>query len=130
MFVDLVLHAPLMLLPCYYIMKECSAGKQNLRNSDVGTITTNALEKYKANMFEDVMAYWKIWLPADIVVMSLPLWLRLPVNHGVSFVYVCILSMMRGDKVEAEEEPAAESVQDATQLLLKSPLQVQVKAQA
>ena len=33
-----------------------------------------------------------------------PLWARLPVNNSISFIYVCLLSFMRG----GEDEDVAE----------------------
>ena len=36
-------------------------------------------------------------------VFALPLWARLPANHAISFVYVCILSIMRGASDDADD---------------------------
>ena len=39
---------------------------------------------------------WSIWIVGDAFVFALPMWARLPANHVISFVYVCILSTTRG----------------------------------
>jgi len=100
---DCIIHGPLIFFPIYYILKEAIQGKQNLFNATFGEYSTNALVKLKKNYWEDLINFWKIWIPGDILVMSLPLWLRLPANHGISFVYVCILSFMRGAPEELPE---------------------------
>ena len=38
----------------------------------------------------------RVWLPADLVCFSVPLYLRLPVRHVVSFVWTAYLSFARG----------------------------------
>lgn len=46
------------------------------------------------------------------MIYSLPIWARLPANHGLSLVWTLILSSMRGDKIEvpAEEEVVVGSI--------------------
>lgn len=89
---------PIWFFPIYYTMKESVQGE----GSTFSEISSNAMAKYRKGAWEDWTAFWKIWIPGDIFVMSLPLWARLPMNHGLSFVYVCILSFMRGAPIEEE----------------------------
>ena len=51
-------------------------------------------------------------VPGDFIIYSLPIWARLPANHGLSLVWTLILSSMRGDKIEvpAEEEVVVGSI--------------------
>ena len=68
-------------------------------------VTKKAMDKYGENYWEDWKALWLIWIPGDVLVFSLPLWARLPANHAISFVYMCVLSFTRGaDEEEVEEE--------------------------
>jgi hypothetical protein len=60
-------------------------------------IWAGALAKYGANFWEDNLGMCAFWLPADIVIYSVPLWMRLPLNHAISFGWVCVVSFMRGD---------------------------------
>ena len=39
---------------------------------------------YKDNFVTDNKAMLSVWLPADIIVFSVPLYLRLPIRHVVS----------------------------------------------
>lgn len=97
---DCFIH-PIWFFPIYYVMKETVQGDTSKPFNVNATI---ALNKYKTNAWDDWKAFWKIWIVGDCVVMSLPLWARLPANHGISFVYVCVLSFMRGAPIEAEAE--------------------------
>ena len=63
-----------------------------------------ALGAYRGNMVSDCMSAWAIWIPGHLVFFSVPLWLRLPVNHAMSFAYVCVLSLMRGRVAPPKED--------------------------
>jgi hypothetical protein len=93
---------PLWFFPMYYTLKESIQGEGYAK--DFNSVVNHAMTKYKKNAAEDWTAFWKIWIAGDIFVMSIPLWARLPVNHGLSFVYVCVLSFMRGASEPTEEE--------------------------
>ena len=46
---------------------------------------------------EDWIGFWKVWIIGDIIVFGMvPMWARLPVNNSISFIYVLVLSFMRG----------------------------------
>jgi hypothetical protein len=93
--VDCFIHAPLIFFPSYYIAKESIQGKGNMLTDPAGVVST-AMGKYYNNCVEDWFAMWKIWVPGDAFVFALPLFARLPANHTISFIYVCLLSYMRG----------------------------------
>jgi len=57
----------------------------------------NAFANWKKNFFQDNIGMSLFWLPMDIVIYSVPLWIRLPLNHGISFLWVCVLSFYRGE---------------------------------
>jgi len=102
-FVDMFVHAPFFFFPCYYLAKECIQGTVSPLEQP-GEVTKKAMGKLSKNMWEDCQALWKIWIPGDVLVFSLPLWARLPANHAISFVYMCILSFTRGGEDEEEEQ--------------------------
>lgn len=86
-FLDLGVHTPLMYYPCFYGIKSLLEGKDM-----VNTITT-----YKANINNDMIAMWKVWVPAQMAnFMFVPLHMRMPFIASVSFGWTIILSMMRG----------------------------------
>jgi len=99
---DNFVHYPLLYFPVFYVFKESIQG--NLSDANPTQIAKEAMSKYYSNMWSDNLAIWALWIPADIVVYSCPMWLRLPLNHGISFVWTCILSFMRGDAIKEEEQ--------------------------
>ena len=118
---DTLVH-PQWFFPIYYALKEALNGTPNVFDADDKLGVARAgVAKYYANNFawffepaaaegarpppgsaeaeplSDFVAFWKIWLVGDMVVYGLcPMWARLPANHVFSFVYVCVLSFMRG----------------------------------
>mmetsp|Transcript_16194 Transcript_16194/g.22770 ORF Transcript_16194/g.22770 Transcript_16194/m.22770 type:complete len:216 (+) Transcript_16194:28-675(+) len=86
---------PCYFFPLYYTMKESIQGTADVPRS-ASEVFNTAMTKFQKNWLEDFKALWKVWIVGDIVIFSCPLWMRLPLNHGLSFVYVCILSYMRG----------------------------------
>ena len=83
------LHIPFLFLPSFYMTQEiCTHGY------DASPL--EALQSFRLNLWKDCMAAWSIWIPGHAIFFSVPLWLRLPVNHAMSFCYVCVLSFTRG----------------------------------
>ena len=58
---------------------------------------SRALQRYRENMWADLVAAWQIWIPGHLIFFSTPLWARLPTNHAMSFGFCCVLSFMRGN---------------------------------
>ena len=58
--------------------------------------TRSRSSRYQTNFAKDEFDLLRVWLPADIVCFSVPLYLRLPVRHVVSFVWTAYLSFSRG----------------------------------
>eukprot|EP00316_Scyphosphaera_apsteinii_P003213 CAMPEP_0119346692 /NCGR_PEP_ID=MMETSP1333-20130426/108135_1 /TAXON_ID=418940 /ORGANISM="Scyphosphaera apsteinii, Strain RCC1455" /LENGTH=100 /DNA_ID=CAMNT_0007359203 /DNA_START=559 /DNA_END=861 /DNA_ORIENTATION=- len=99
----------------YYTLKEALCGQPNIFEADSPTkVGTTALSKYYKNNFDrsseegllaDWLAFWKIWIIGDVVVYGCcPMWARLPMNHVFSFVYICVLSFMRGAPTPSEKQ--------------------------
>ena len=84
------LHIPFIFLPSFYLTQELTS--HGLQDASPRA----ALDACRRNWWSDCCAAWAIWLPGHAVFFSVPLWLRLPVNHAMSFCYVCVLSAMRG----------------------------------
>lgn len=53
---------------------------------------------YRTNFNKDVYDVARVWGPADLVCFSVPMYLRLPIRHIVSFVWTAYLSFVRGKK--------------------------------
>lgn len=82
----------LIYLPTFYIFKaSVFSGSVN-----PSVWVSNGLDSFQANFAKDEFDLIRVWLPADLVCFSVPLYLRLPVRHVVSFVWTAYLSFARG----------------------------------
>ena len=54
------------------------------------------LGNYSTNIAKDGYDIVRVWAPADLICFSVPLYLRLPIRHIVSFVWTAYLSFVRG----------------------------------
>jgi hypothetical protein len=53
-------------------------------------------------------------IPGDLIVYAVPIWLRMPLNHGFSFIWTCYLSFLRGDEQpESGEDQGKQSSSSA-----------------
>mgnify|MGYP006191179741 CR=1 FL=1 len=87
---DVAIHMPFMYFPTFYVVKQAVQGPPG------GNVVVDGLTKYKDNWVADQTAMVKVWLPADVVFFSGPLWLRLPLRHVVSFGWTAYVSFLRG----------------------------------
>lgn len=79
-------------LPTFYIFKASIFSG----STDPTVWTSTGIENYTNNFAKDEIDLIRVWLPADLVCFSVPLYLRLPVRHIVSFVWTAYLSFARG----------------------------------
>jgi hypothetical protein len=83
----------LIYLPSFYIFK---AGVFSGGSTDLSIWVSSGFDTYKQNFAKDEFDLIRVWLPADLVCFSVPIYLRLPVRHIVSFVWTAYLSFTRG----------------------------------
>ena len=83
------IHIPFLFLPSFYLTQEVTThgGAASPRR---------ALTACWSNWYSDCTNAWLIWIPGHAIFFSVPLWLRLPVNHSLSFLYTSVLSLTRG----------------------------------
>ena len=97
---DNFVHYPVVYFPIFYTFKEylqCgTAGEGHAATFG------SAMSKYKVNAFEDNTKMWMLWVPGDLMIYAVPLWMRLPLNHGLSFIWTCYLSFLRGGVPESK----------------------------
>lgn len=91
-------HYTFVYFPVFYTFKEFIQSGDN--DGDDTSLFERALAKYQKNFIEDNLAIWALWIPMDIIIYACPIWMRMPLNHGVSLAWTMILSWMRG-----QEEP-------------------------
>lgn len=82
----------LIYLPTFYVFK-ASVFSGSL---DPAVWASTGFGNYETNFAKDEFDLIRVWLPADLVCFSVPLYLRLPVRHVVSFVWTAYLSFARG----------------------------------
>eukprot|EP00980_Cylindrotheca_fusiformis_P026177 scaffold15497_cov117-Cylindrotheca_fusiformis.AAC.4 len=109
---DVAIHSPFMYFPSYYTVKEI-----------VGSSTWNplvwvsdGLSKYRKNMKEDLTAMALVTIPSDCVQMAIPIHMRMPFRHLISFFWTGYISFSRGkfDEVEEEESNKVSSSDQVT----------------
>lgn len=114
-FLDQCVHHPLMYFPAFYMTKELVMHDK----PDV----VKVLKDYRNNMKEDLLALWKIWVPATLFNFAfMPMHLRIPFVAGVSLLWTMILSTMRGGDVVHSEDMAGGAVTGASYNLLQEGL--------
>jgi len=91
--VDNFVHYTFIYFPVFYVFKESIQG-----GGLDSAVVHRALSKYWKNCVTDNLAMWGLWIPMDVIIYGVPVWLRLPLNHGVSFAWTMILSWMRGNE--------------------------------
>ena len=79
-------------LPTFYIFK-ASVFSGSL---DPSVWIDTGISNFQTNFAKDEFDLLRVWAPADIICFSVPLYLRLPVRHIVSFVWTAYLSFARG----------------------------------
>lgn len=84
----------LVYLPTFYIFK-ASVFSGSLDPSDWFSI---GVDTYVTNFGKDETDLLKVWLPADLICFSVPLYLRMPVRQSVSFLWTVYLSFARGGR--------------------------------
>jgi len=97
---DNFVHYTFIYYPVFYCIKEAMgemAGTVKPEEKEKA-LPVRAMEKYKNNCVQDNMAMWALWIPMDLAIYAVPIWMRLPLNHGVSLVWTMILSSMRGSE--------------------------------
>lgn len=89
---DVIVHLPMMYFPTYYTVKEFVGGN----SWNPADWVKDGVTKYYNNMTEDLTAMIKLWGPSDCVQFVLPLHIRMPFRHLVSFFWTAYVSFTRG----------------------------------
>ena len=100
---DVTVHLPLIYFPTYYTVKEFVS----MKSYNPIDWVKDGCTKYAGNMKEDLSAMIKLWGPSDCVQFVLPLHIRMPFRHLVSFFWTAYVSFTRGAIEETEEEKEA-----------------------
>lgn len=89
---DVIVHLPMIYFPCYYTIKELVVGT----SWNPVHWVTDGVTKYSNNIQEDLTAMIKLWGPSDCIQFVLPIHIRMPFRHMVSFFWTAYVSFTRG----------------------------------
>lgn len=89
---DIFIHLPIMYFPTYYTVKECVGGSSWAPTDWV----KDGVTKYAGNLKEDLTAMVQLWGPSDCIQFVLPIHIRMPFRHLVSFFWTAYVSFTRG----------------------------------
>jgi hypothetical protein len=92
---DIIVHLPLLYFPTYYTVKEFVGGS----SWNPVDWVKDGVTKYSKNAKEDLTAMVQVWGPSDCIQFILPIHMRLPFRHLVSFFWTAYVSFTRG-KIE------------------------------
>lgn len=92
--------------PTFYIFKAvmlrlCRPHNTNSLPSSNNCVQTG-LSEYWKNGATDLLANWAVWIPADVIIFAVPMYLRMPFEHAVSFGWSMFMSAMRGSTVQSD----------------------------
>ena len=97
---DIFVHLPLMYFPTYYTVKEFVGG----HSWNPADWAKDGVTKYVGNMKEDLTAMAQLWGPSDCIQFVLPIHIRMPFRHLVSFFWTAYVSFTRGQIEEVQSE--------------------------
>jgi hypothetical protein len=89
---DIFIHMPLIYFPSYYTVKEFVSGE----GYNPLKLAKEGLGKYMNNAKDDLSAMVTLWGPSDCVQFVLPIHIRMPFRHAVSFFWTSYVSFTRG----------------------------------
>lgn len=101
---DVVVHLPMIYFPTYYTVKECVGG----HSWNPVDWVTDGVTKYTNNAKDDLTAMIQLWGPSDCIQFVLPVHIRLPFRHVVSFFWTSYVSFTRGALDSDEPETIKE----------------------
>ena len=101
-FLENGLNNPILYYPIFYTVKEFIEG---------GPLS-DGWKKYKMNMKEDVIAIWKVWIPAQFINFAFsPMWFRIPFVACVSAFWTGYVSITRGKKMVLDDKVEENTVE-------------------
>ena len=108
-FFDQVINTGMWYYPLFYMVQSIVMNAK----CDVAT-ASEGLERCATNWTTDMVNCWKLWVPCQAVNFSVvPVHMRVPFAAGVSFVWSCILSALRGDMKPVARVEASTAVASA-----------------
>jgi hypothetical protein len=97
-FVDQFVISPFVYFPVFYILKEVFLSPKDAGSpkTPVASSAKRALSNYATNFRQDNLTSLAVWFPADFVIFTAPMYMRMPLDHAVAFIWTMLMSYMRG----------------------------------
>lgn len=92
---DLFVFTPLVYFPIFYTFKSTCQAQQTV---SMGDTVSEAVDNYRKNWVWDNLLNWGIWGPGDVAIFAVPMWMRMPVCHSITFFWNMHLSRFRGPR--------------------------------
>mmetsp|Transcript_24217 Transcript_24217/g.35881 ORF Transcript_24217/g.35881 Transcript_24217/m.35881 type:complete len:250 (-) Transcript_24217:156-905(-) len=96
---DITIHLPMIYFPTYYAVKEFVSGS----SWNPADWVIDGVTRYSNNLKDDLSAMIKLWGPSDCIQFILPVHIRMPFRHLVSFFWTAYVSFTRGAYIERED---------------------------
>jgi len=95
---------PWIYFPIFYILKEVllDSSADSKLGSPIKERFGRAYHFYRENFKKDNLTSLAVWFPADFVIFTAPMYLRMPLDHAVAFIWTMFLSYMRGGGAKKE----------------------------
>merc|ERR1740124_2069955 len=105
--IDNLIFEAMIYFPVFYTIKAALQGGLTNVFSELPSRLCSGINRYRENFWADNLASISIWVPADVVIFACPMYLRMPLEHCVSFGWTMFISATRGatDKVEPKTDP-------------------------
>lgn len=104
--IDNLAIAPFLYFPAFYILREVVATRFSNASAPF-----DALRKWRGNLFQDNCLSMLFWIPGDALAFAAPIYMRLPLDHLISFAWTMVLSFLRGG---ADASPPKKDKEDPT----------------
>jgi len=117
---DALILQPVFYWPTFYIFKESlmSDSEDAVEGESFTAVLERFVARYTNTFWEDNFGMTYFWVPANVIIFSVPLHLRMPLTHFFSFSWCMILSFWRG----AEKDGNAEEVEEVAPKLVVVPV--------
>lgn len=94
----------LIYFPVFYLIKTALQGGLANVFSDMPSRLKSGIHSYRENFWADNLASISLWVPADVVIFACPMYLRMPLEHCVSFGWTMFISATRGASAEGGQK--------------------------
>jgi len=98
---DLGFWMPLVYFPIFY-MFQTGMRAQEAADLKLLQVASEAMQVYKKTFVEDNIASLGVWIPGDVLMFTVPAWLRMPALYGVSFFWLALVSSTRAGEPDPD----------------------------